>query len=122
MAIGPSVKPNRRPTVSDVIDRTDRVEAPAAGEIFRPVPVDPAKTLTREMLSIGLDMMRATTDDLAAQVLERVLWHLADVADRLAVVEIELSETLTIAYQRHAMLERQREQLAHLRDLARAAR
>lgn len=104
------------------VDDVSHDARPHADEIFRPAPIDPAKTLTREMLAIGIDMMRATTDDLAAAVLERVLGHLADVADRLAVVELELSEALAIAYQRHAMLERQREQLAHLRDLARAAR
>ena len=102
-------------------DVLDRVEAPTVDEIFRRPPVDPAKSLTREILSIGIDMIAATTDDLAAVALERILEHMADVADRLAVVEIELSETLTIAYERHAMIERQREQIGHLRDLARGA-
>jgi hypothetical protein len=107
--------------VADTITRPDVASMPTADEIFdRPAPVDPARTKTREILNIGIDMITATTDDLAAVALERILEHLADVADHLAVVEMERSEALTLAYQRHVTITRLREQNADLREFIQA--
>ena len=112
-----------RSHVSGAAEKWPSTSTPTSAEVFnRPAPLDPAKTLTREIISIGIDMIRATTDDLAAVALERILEHLVDVADRLAIVELELSEALTIAYERHVVITRQQEQIGHLRDLARGAR
>jgi hypothetical protein len=105
--------------MTDVLARPDVVAAPCVDEIFRPAPVDPSKTLTRELLSIGIDMLRATTDELAAAVLERVLSHLAEIADDLAVARLMLSASQTIAYERHVEIQRLRQRNSDLLELAR---
>ena len=107
--------------MADVLDRPDIVEAPHADEIFRPAPAEP-DTSVRDLRALGMDMMQATTDELAVGVIERLCLRLADVADDLAVTRIMLSESQTIAYERHVRIVRLEQRVADLLELARGAR
>lgn len=105
--------------MADTITRPDVATMPTADEIFRPAPVDPRHTRTRDLLSIGIDMITASTDDLAATCIERLCEHLADMADELAIKTLMLSESQTIAYERHVVITRQGQRIADLLALAR---
>ena len=91
---------------------------PTDRDIFERPAVTP-RTRTRDLLSIGSDIIKATTDDLAAVCVERLCEHLADVADDLAVSRLMLSESQAVAYDRHIEVTRLRQRVADLLDLAR---
>jgi hypothetical protein len=105
--------------VASVIDHPSVVTMPTADEIFdRPAAVVEPDAQVRELLSIGCEMIAATTDDLAAQVLERICLALASTADALAIARIMLCESQSIAYDRHLQNARLRQRVADLLELA----
>jgi Mg2+ and Co2+ transporter CorA len=95
----------------------------ALGEsIGRLAPLPPERTRTREVLAAAIAALQVTTDDVAAQAIDVVATELADVADRLAVRELMLSQALQLAHNQHIEISRLRGRVHDLLDLLRTAR
>jgi hypothetical protein len=104
--------------VADTLAGPDVVTPPTEAEIFHQPPAAP-DTRTRELLAIGIDMITATTDDLAAAVIERLCDRLADVADDLAVTKLLLSRSMELSRTQHLEILRLKRQQADLYEMAR---
>lgn len=90
--------------------------------IGRLAPLPPEHTRTREVLHAAIEALRITTDDVAAQAIDVVATELADVADRLSVRELMLSQVLQLAHDQYREIARLQSRVRELLDLARSAR
>lgn len=90
--------------------------------IGRLAPLPPERTRTREVLRAAIEALRVTTDDVAAQAIDVVATELADVADRLSVRELMVSQALQLAHDQYREITRLRARVRELLDLARSAR
>lgn len=90
--------------------------------IGRLEPLPPERTRTREVLHAAIEALRVTTDDVAAQAIDVVATELADVADRLSVRELMLSQALQLAHDQYREIARLKARVHDLLDFARHAR
>jgi hypothetical protein len=95
----------------------------AIGEsIGRFSPLPPERTRTREVLAAAIAVLPTVTDDVAAQAIDVVATELADVADRLTVRELMLSQALQLAHDQQIEIVRLRGRVRDFDDLLRNAR
>ena len=98
-------------------------ELDAIGDsIGRLAPLPRDRTRTREVLHAAVEALRVTTDDVAAQAIDVVATELADVADRLTVRELMLSQALQLAHDQYREITRLQSRVRELLELARGAR